>query len=247
MVNISLVVHELEKPLPRQVLAALDDAGHGPVGHAGLLQHAALALEAQRQLTRVHLGMAVPERGEAVGAIALGILVIAYAQGRAVQQPDDGGHHGVQLRPARLEVARHRPTDGGQVAAKGAHAVELDLLALFLPLRVVAVLLAAPGVAARGLQVALGIGADPDIHIGRWNGEFADARQCLGIAHGLAVLCHIGKALAAPHAAPAGHAVVHIGQGRAGAVCVRCPVPGWRGAQCTPCGGGGGGAMGGSE
>ena len=69
MVNIPLVVHELEKPLSRQVLAALDDAGHGPVGHAGLLGDAALALEAQRQLAGAHLGMAVPERGQAEGSI----------------------------------------------------------------------------------------------------------------------------------------------------------------------------------
>ena len=96
----------------------------------------------------------------------------------------------------------------------------------------IAVLLAPAGIAARGLQVAPGVRADPYIHIGRWNGQFADALQRLGVAHGPAVLVHIGKAFATPHAAPAGHAVVDMDE-----VC----------SQCNPCGGGAGGGKAASQ
>ena len=62
-----------------QVLAALDDAGHGPVGHAGLLGDAALALEAQRQLAGAHLGSHRLPQGAIKRVLAV-VLVIAGAK-----------------------------------------------------------------------------------------------------------------------------------------------------------------------
>jgi hypothetical protein len=58
----------------------------------------------------------------------------------------------------------------------------------------VAVLLAAAGVPAGRLEVAVGLGADPDVGPGRRDGELPDPFQDLGLADGLAVGIGVGEA-----------------------------------------------------
>ena len=56
------------------------------------------------------------------------------------------------------------------------------------PVSVVAVLLAAPRIAAGSLQVAIGQRADPDIGVSRWNGQPLDAPNVFSIGEP-AALC----------------------------------------------------------
>ena len=62
----------------------------------------------------------------------------------------------------------------------------------------VAVLLAASGVAARRLDMAVGLGADPHVGPGRRDRELADALQRGRVAHGFAVRLEIDESLAHP-------------------------------------------------
>src|SRR5690606_20459249 len=65
--------------------------------------------------------------------------------------------------------------DALPIFAEGQHAVALGSVSHFAPMRMVAVLLASPGIASGRLQMAPGIGADPDVTISRGNGQGIDA------------------------------------------------------------------------
>jgi hypothetical protein len=80
------------------------------------------------------------------------------------------------------------------------------------PARVIAVLLAAARVAAGGLQVSQFERADPHAGPGRRNRQCADARQRLGVAHGLAVGVDVAELRAVLLARDARHVVVHVAQ-----------------------------------
>ena len=62
----------------------------------------------------------------------------------------------------------------------------------------IAVLLAAPGVAARRLQVTTRIGADPDVAPRRWNRQRADAAQCAPVPHQAPALVPVREAAPPP-------------------------------------------------
>lgn len=64
------------------------------------------------------------------------------------------------------------------------------------PTRIVAVLLTAASVAARGLQMAVGERADPDIFPGRRNSDAPDAAQRLPIANAFAVRAYVAEGAA---------------------------------------------------
>ena len=103
-------------------------------------------------------------------------------------------------------------TQPGQGLAEGDDAVELAIAAHRAPLRVIAVLLALARVAARRLQVTAGTAADPDLGIGRWDRQGADALQGGGITYRAAIRATIGKPLASPVATDARRAVTHKDQ-----------------------------------
>jgi hypothetical protein len=64
---------------------------------------------------------------------------------------------------------------------------------MFAPARVIAVLLATARVASGRLQMAIGMGADPYIAIGRWNRETANARENGWISDGFATRVEIDE------------------------------------------------------
>ena len=70
-------------------------------------------------------------------------------------------------RPGRREVRVDALADRRQQPGEGDHPLELRAVAVLAVARVVAVLLAAPGVATGRLQVAARVGADPDVRPGR--------------------------------------------------------------------------------
>jgi len=84
---------------------------------------------------------------------------------------------------------------------------ELRFVADFAKARVIAMLPAAFRVAARGLYVAVWRRADLDIGPRGWDGERADARKRLLIAHRVTISVAIGEALAGATARQAGRRI----------------------------------------
>ena len=92
--------------------------------------------------------------------------------------------------------------------------LELGAVADRAEIRVVAVLLAPLGVAARRLDVAVGVRADPDVGIGRRDRQRADAGEGLRVPHRLAPGVAIGEARPALPTRQARHGVVDVAQAR---------------------------------
>ena len=226
----AVLVQVLEQFLPRQLLAAAHHAGHARVVQGSALLHAAFAAKAQLQRAAAHGGVARAQRGQAVGAVADRIFLVAHAHIGGVQQPHDGRQHArarqQRLAPARCQVACHLGANARQRPAKGRHALELVRVAQLAPLRVVAVLAAPARVQPGGLQVALGQRADPHLGVGRRNGQAADAFQFALIAQPVAVGLAVAKALAPAHAPQARHVALHIDQAARQALARRRAV--WR-------------------
>src|SRR6187401_3714027 len=81
------------------------------------------------------------------------------------------------------------------------HAIVLGAIAQLAPVQVVAILLSTARVAPGRLQMAIGVPADPDIGVGRWNRELTDARQNPVIANPRAArveVLELGPAALAP-------------------------------------------------
>ena len=83
---LAVLVEVLEELLPRQVLAALDDAREARVGDRDAVLDAALAAEAEAQRRAVDLHVPAAQRGEAEGVVLARVLVVADADQRPVEQ-----------------------------------------------------------------------------------------------------------------------------------------------------------------
>jgi hypothetical protein len=97
---------------------------------------------------------------------------------------------------AAVDVLAERPERGGELE----HAVELLAVAPLPPGVVVEVLAPPGGVGADGLEMAAGIGADPDVGPRRGDRERADAPELLRVANEAPVGAAVLEA-AAPTAA----------------------------------------------
>jgi len=109
---------------------------------------------------------------------------------------------------------RDLPAQAGQGVSELEHLVELLLVASLAPAPVVQILLASGGVDARGLQVTLGVGADPHLPPGRGNGQRADALDHLGIRDASPRLVAEAETAAPAAAAQAGTGAVRTAQAR---------------------------------
>ena len=143
---------------------------------------AALAAELEAQGRAVDVDVLVAQGGQAEGVVLLGVLLVADADQRRLEELDDGRQHLLAPQAALRQVALDPLADLRQRVAEGDHAAELGLVADLPPVGVVAVLLAPPGVAAGRLQMAVRAGADPDVGPGRRDGQLADALQGLLVA-----------------------------------------------------------------
>jgi hypothetical protein len=102
------------------------------------------------------------------------LLVRAYS---SFQQVDDGRQHFFARQAGQFQCAVDFGADGGEGLAEVDHPLVLHLVAHGAPFRMVAVLLASARVASGGLQVAVGLRADPDVGPGRRNDERLDPFQ----------------------------------------------------------------------
>ena len=155
---------------------------------------AALAVEPEPDPGAVDRRVAVAQRREAERLVEPGVLLVADPDQRQLEQPDDRRQHLLAGQARAAEVRVDALADRRQEPGEGEHPVELRAVAVLAERRVVAVLLAAPGVATRRLQVAARVGADPDVRPGGRDREGADPRDDGRVADRRAVGCPVREA-----------------------------------------------------
>ncbi len=141
-----------------------------------------------------------------------GVLVVPDPDQRLVQQADDGGQDLAAAQVRSAEVPLDPLADRGKDLAELEDPAELRAVAGLAVRRMVAVLLPAPGITGRGLDVPGGIGTDPDVGPGRRNGQAEDAPSLGRIGDPGTVGSVEGPAPAHPAAADAGEAVRDVSQ-----------------------------------
>ena len=97
---------------------------------------------------------------------------------------------------------------------KRGHPVELRLVAHLTPALVITVLLAPTSIASRRLQMSQRIGCNPNIAVGGWNDEFADAGKSSLITYWATVRAHIAKALAIANTSDARRVIAGVAETR---------------------------------
>src|SRR6266852_387952 len=199
-------VDVLEKLVPRQVLALLNDAGEAPVGDRHRVIDSALAAEAEEQFRTLDLDVALAQGGEAEGAVLARVLVVAHADQRLVEQHHHGGEDLAPREIARAQIAFDALADLGEDFDELEHAAEFRLVARLAVQGMVAVLLAAARIARSRLDVPFGVRAYPDVGPGRGDRERVDP-LALGLARdALAVRPVVNPALSRTLAPDAGEA-----------------------------------------
>ena len=171
---------------------------------------AALAAEVEADGAAADIDMTVAQGGEAVGAVLLGVAGVADADQGFVQKVDHGGQDFLAAVFGFGEVLLQGFAQGGQGFAEREQAAVLVLVADLAPAWVIAVLLAAPGVAAGGLEMAVGVGADPDAGVGRGDGQGVDALDFVGVADAVALWVEVGEFATELAAGEAGGGVVDV-------------------------------------
>ena len=156
--------------------------------------------------------MLVAHRRQAEGVVLAGVLIVADADEGCLEQLHDGGEHLFARHAGQREVFLHATADRGQRLGEGDRVAVLGFVADFAPLVVIAVLLAPAGVAADGLQVAVGDRADPDVLPGGRDHEVLDADEGLVVLDGLAVRVEVAEGVAMLLAADAGDRGADVAQ-----------------------------------
>ncbi len=202
-VTLAFFVNVLEELVPGEVFTLLDDACEAAVLQADGVVDLALTLEAEGDLRAVDLDVLVAQRGQAVAAVFLGVLLIPDADVRLLHEADDGGEHLFARKAGEAQVLLHALANQGQRLRELDHALILGFVADLAPPGMVAALLAAPGIAAGGLEMAVGDGADPDAGPGGRDDERTDAAQRVFVMDGRPTRRGVTKTLSAADAANA--------------------------------------------
>src|SRR3954468_17898327 len=209
------LVAVLEELLPRQVLAALDDAREARVGDRDAVLDAALAAEGEAQHRAVDREVPAPERGQAIRAIVAHVFVVPHPDERAIEQAHDRGE---DLAPAEIggaQVALDTVAKPWQHLAEFEHALEFRAVARLAVLRVIPVLLAPARIARGRLDVAVGIRADPHVAPRRRNGEAVQPFRDAVIGDAAAARMKVNPAFARAVAPDAVDAIGDVAQSRA--------------------------------
>jgi hypothetical protein len=172
----------------------------------------AFAAEGKMNLLGPHAHVPVVHRRQAVGSVLPRVFIVADADQRGLQQAHHRRQHFLTPHPAQRQVALHPAADMRQRLGEGHHAREFVFVPLLPPLFVIAVLLAPACVAARRLDVAVVVRANPDLRPRRRDGQTLDSLQRLGIVHGPPAVVEVRKAVTIPAAAKARPFVIGIPQ-----------------------------------
>jgi hypothetical protein len=144
----------------------LDDLAELRVLEADVVLHPGLAHEGEDTGAVAPAHVPSLERGEAVAPVLLGVAVRAEPEAAQVDQPDGRGERAVAVDAGgagEVEVGAEPAADVGEPGGHLDHPVELRLVPLRPPHRVVQVLPPAGVVGAHGLQVRVRVRRDPDV------------------------------------------------------------------------------------
>lgn len=177
------LVEVLEELFARQVLHAAHDPRDAPVGKSDFVRHAAFSLEAQPKRGAADLRLALAQGRKTEGVVVPGILGIADAHERCLEQANDRGNHLLARQPRPRKIARDAPANARQGAGESGEPRIFRLVAHLAPARVIAILLASSRVAAGRLDMALRARADPHLLPGRRDGEAANSLERRSVVH----------------------------------------------------------------
>src|SRR6185437_3049148 len=158
------------------------------------------------------LDVTLAHRRQAERPVLPRVLVVADADAGLVQEADDRRYHPGLAERMAGDVAFDPPPDPRQRRGERQHSVVLGLVSQLPPARVVAVLLAPAGVAARGLEMPLRRRADPHVRPCRRDGERLDPRPLLGVGDRAPVGVEVLEPTATPAPADAGPVVARVAQ-----------------------------------
>src|SRR4029079_9407718 len=164
------------------------------VVHADAVELAALAAELEFHAGAIHLHVAVAHGRQAEGIVLLGVTLVAYADAGPLEQLHEEREHLAARQPGDGHVGAHLAADARQGPRECGEALELVGVAQLAPARVLAILLAAARVPARGLQVAALVGADPHVGPRRGDGEAPDPLERRLVVDAFALCIHIPEA-----------------------------------------------------
>ncbi len=202
----------LEQAVAGEIEKAPDQPDESRVRDLQLVLAPALADEGEEQGAPGDLDVLLEERRGAVGIVAAGVFLVADPDRRLVHQPDDPGGHPLPREGGAPQVPVDLPAELRERKAEGPHAPELRLTAQRGPGVGVPVLLAPRRIPTGGLEVAVGIGADPNLHPGRRDRQGSDAPEGLFVPHGLAVGSRIPPARSATPSTDPGIFVADVDQ-----------------------------------
>jgi hypothetical protein len=208
------VLDVLEELVARQVDAASQHRCDALVLEREVVLLAGLARKRMRIRSPLDLDVAVAQRGEAVRAVLAPVALVAHAHEVRSQQRTIAASTFSRGNPGQREIAVDCRANRGQAARELRQAMELVLVALRAPILVIAILLAAAHVAARRLQMALVVRADPDVGpCGRY-GETANASERRGVAHGAAARVDVPELRRRAAARDAGLVIERVAKAR---------------------------------
>ena len=158
--------------------------------------------------------MTVAHRGEPVRVVVACVALVADPDGMVVEDAHRCREHACARQPLLREIALHLGADTREGHPEHAEPAELGVIPGLPEPRMVPVLLAAAVVSPGGLQVTLGVRADPYVGPRGRNDQCLDPTALPGISYGLAGWSAIAPSSTALVARDAGLVAGHVTQPR---------------------------------
>jgi hypothetical protein len=172
-----IVVDILKEVLPGEILDRADDAGDAPIPHAQAPSLPALTVEVETQLGALHLQVTRAQGGEAIAGVVLCVFAVADADQRLVEEAHNRGQDLLARGSSQRHVLVDALSNAREQPGKFAETLILVAVTDVAPTRVIEVLLAAPRIPPRGLNVTVCSGADPHVGPRGWNCKGPDPLQ----------------------------------------------------------------------
>ena len=136
-----------------------------------------LPVKSETNLVSVDGDMPVLEGSQAIAVVLLRVIVIPHADQGGFEEMHHRGQHFLPRQPAQSHVLAHFLPDGGKRVREGNNMLVLSAFPHLAEACVIAVLLAALRVPARGRDVAVGKRANPNVCPGRRDHQGLDPFQ----------------------------------------------------------------------
>jgi hypothetical protein len=181
VLGLPVVIHVLQQLLTGQFLAGPDDLRDASISHAQGPLLPALTGEAEADLTSINRYVAILQRGEPVAIVLLGVVVVSDPDERRFQQVHDGGQHLFTWKATERHVLTDLFPYGGKSVSERNNVLVFRAFPDLTKPRVVAILFSSFGIPTGRLNVAIRIGADPNIGPSRRYSERRYARQIINL------------------------------------------------------------------